>query len=498
MKFKALFMLLSITLLTTGCEKDNSDDTPQSVVEESESETTDPEAPELIGVLDTLSLAKDENMALMVYNGANVEYDSLVVIAKDTFKIEPFDRELVLGKKYTLSNPNDSFSLFRTEIPIVVLDTKNEEIPDEPKIGGTLRLLSTGNDPFESFIGIERRGGLSQSFPKKSYSVELWEDELGEDDRKESLLGLRDDDDWILDGLWNEPLRIRDYTSHDIWLQMARFDFQEEEPEAVLGINRKYCELFLNGTYWGIYYLGEKIDRKQLKLKKYEDGARGELFKGDYWADGVVFRGVEDFSNSSETWSGFEAKYPDEEGELDWSNLYSFVRFVVESEKEDFDNGISEWADIQNMADYFIFLNLIYAIDNVGKNVYTARHDAGAPYVFVAWDMDGSFGNSYTGERLTSTNSILSNGIYDRLIENSVFVTELKNRWNSLKTGILDQNYLSSLFFENYSYLKNNGAYEREAFYETLPFNYSDTEVDFINDWMGVRLDYLDNYINSL
>lgn len=495
MKFKSLFFIFFGILFIVGCGNDDSDDNPQTIVPDPD---PNPDTTELVGVLDTLFFARDTSKSLLVYNGANVDYDSLIVIAKDTFKISPLDDELVLGKKYTLSKSDESYSLYRTEMPMVILDTEGEEIPDEPKIGGTLKLLNPGDEPFESFIGIERRGGLSQTFPKKSYSVELWEDELGEDDRKESLLGLREDDDWILDGLWNEPLRIRDFTSHDIWLQMARFNFQEEEPEAVLGINRKYCEVFLNGMYRGIYYLGEKIDRKQLKLKKYDEGTRGELFKGDYWADGVVFDAVEDFSNSSDTWSGYEAKYPDEEGELDWTNLHGFVSFVVESEKTVFDSEIGAWADIQNMADYFIFLNLMYAIDNVGKNVYTARHDAGSPYVFVAWDMDGTFGNSFTGERLADTNSILSNGIYDRFLENNVFITELKSRWNFLKGGMLSQNNLSSMFFENFSYLKNNGAYEREEMDETFPFNYSDTEVDFINDWIGTRLNYLDDYINGL
>lgn len=454
--------------------------------------------PAVFAVLDTLALAVDTSKSLWVYNGANVTFDSLVVMAKDTFKIEPVDTELVLGKKYTLTNVTSSYTFYRTEIPIVTIDTDNVEVPDDPKVGGRLRLLTTDEEPFESLIGIERRGGLSQSFPKKSYSVELWEDELGDDDRKESLLGMRDDDDWILDGLWNEPLRIRDFTSHDIWLQMARYNFQEEEPEAVLGIKREYCEVFLNGEYRGIYYLGEKIDRKQLQLKKYSDGTRGELFKGDAWGDGVTFAGVEDYSNTSDVWSGYEAKYPDEEGELDWSNLHSFVNFTVNSEKEVFDSEISNWADIQNMADYFIFLNLMFAIDNVGKNVYTARYDAGSPYVFIAWDMDGTFGNSYTGERHAETNAILTNGFYRRLLENPIFVAELKDRWATLKTGLLSQNNLSAMFTENFNYLKNNGVYERERLDETFPFNYSDTEIDFINNWIGTRLNYLENYFNDL
>ena len=42
---------------------------------------------------------------------------------------------------------------------------------------------------------------ISKQYPKKSYSVELWTDEEGVQKDKQSLLGMREDDDWILDGL---------------------------------------------------------------------------------------------------------------------------------------------------------------------------------------------------------------------------------------------------------------------------------------------------------
>lgn len=52
-------------------------------------------------------------------------------------------------------------------------------------------------------------------------SVELWEDEAGEDSFDESLLGFREDHDWIFHGLCNEPMHLRDNGSHDIWLEMG-------------------------------------------------------------------------------------------------------------------------------------------------------------------------------------------------------------------------------------------------------------------------------------
>lgn len=486
MKLKAIVPpLFACILFVVGCKKDD----PILPIEDPESK--------VVALLDTNNYVVDTKNSLVLFNGENISFDTQVIIEKDTFEITPVDKELILGKAYTAIHENTTYQLYRTDIPMVSLSSE-EFIDDEPKVPGSITIMEKGQVPFSSLMGIELRGGFSQSFPKLSYSVELWEDNVGDDTKSESLLGLREDDDWILDGVWNEPLRIRDFSSHALWLEMARFNYSAEEPEAVLGIERKYSEVFLNGAYRGIYYLGEKVDRKQLKLKKYDEGIRGELFKGQSHGDGVNFYGVEPFDNSTLEWSGYETKYPDEVGEFDWTNVQAFVDFVVNSEKSVFDAGIANWVDIQNAVDYYLFMNMTFAQDNNGKNLYTARYDVGSPYVFVAWDMDGTFGNEWTGLRFDDTSFILSNGLFDRLITSPGFVAELKTRWAVLQTSSLSAASLKKLLGDNFDYLKANGVYQRETLDEELPFNYSDTEIDFINSWIDSRITFLDNHISGL
>jgi len=494
--------LLFLIFFINSCKKDD----PISEIVDPVIEIVDPVVPGGAIALDEKNYFVDTKNSLVLYNGNPVNFDTRLIIEKDTFEITPVDKELLLGKAYTATHENTTYQLYRTEIPMVSLSSE-VFIEDEPKVPGKITILEKGQDPFNSLIGIETRGGFSQSFPKKSYSVELWEDNLGNDTKSESLLGLREDDDWIFDGLWNEPLRIRDFSSHALWLEIARFNYSAEEPEAKLGIERKYCEVFLNGAYWGIYYMGEKVDRKQLKLKKYNAGIRGELFKGQSHGDGVNFYGVEPYDNNEMEWSGYETKYPDDVGEFDWANIQSFVDFVVTSEKSVFDAGIANWLDIQNAVDYYLFMNMTFAQDNNGKNLYTGRYDVGSPYFFVAWDMDGTFGDDWRGLRFDDTNFILSNGLFDRLINSPIFVNELKSRWAVLKTTSLSAANLKKLLGDNFDYLKANGAYERETLDEELlfnfydeepPFNSSDMEIDFINSWIDSRLVFLDNHISSL
>ncbi len=296
-------------------------------------------------------------------------------------------------------------------------------------MGGSIKIFEPGKPLVEYLMGIEVRGGFSQTFPKQSFSVELWEDAQGDEKVSESVLGLRIDDDWILDGLWNEPVRVRDVISHALWLEIVRHPYGQAEPKSKLGIDTVFSELFLNGHYRGIYFLSEKIDRKQLGLKRLEGSMlKGELYKGTSWGDGVTFDGLENFSNSRDKWSGYEAKYPDEIGELDWTNLHRFVDFTIRSNRNTFNESILEKVDLENMVDYFIFLNIVYATDNRGKNIYTARYDSNSPYFFVPWDLDGTFGNDWRGERTNVSDRILSNGLYSRLLENDAFKTELSRR----------------------------------------------------------------------
>lgn len=69
------------------------------------------------------------------------------------------------------------FPEFESNLPIVVINTNNVPIPDEPKIGAMMGIISHeagvqnhSTDPFNHYnghIGIETRGQSTQMFPKK-------------------------------------------------------------------------------------------------------------------------------------------------------------------------------------------------------------------------------------------------------------------------------------------------------------------------------------------
>ncbi len=443
----------------------------------------------------TSSVVVDNVNKLILYNGGNVSLRDTVKIQGTAYVLNTTDTDFSIGKEYTLTTGSDSYKFYRTQLPIININTNGGEIIDPEKIAADFVLYETGKDPFESIIGIEIRGGLSVTFPKKSYGIELWEDTAGTT-YNESFLGMRSDDDWILDAMYNEPAKLRDFVSHDLWLDMARYHYSAQEPDITFGIKREYVEIFINGNYGGVYWFGEKMDRKQLALEKYDAGLRGELYKGDDWGEGTLYNSLEPFDNNSPFWSGFEADYPDDIGEVDWTNLHDFVDFVINSDDATFNAEMNTRMDLPNLIDYFIFVNVIFAQDNVGKNIFTGRYDQNTPYFHVAWDMDSSWGNNFIGDRAEPATYALFNGMYRRLQGNADFITALKARWIDLRADLLSDASLEARFVAAHNYLSSNGVYEREALDANLiqkPYN--PAEIDFITAWLKERNTYLDGWI---
>ena len=275
--------------------------------------------------------------------------------------------------------------------------------------------------------------------------------------------------------------------------------YQDGEPKAKSGVDIMYVEMFLNGAYNGLYNLSEQVDRKQLNLKKFDNDIRGELYKGVFWADGVLFNALEDFDNDSRIWSGHEYRYPKEDDITDWTNLYSFTDFAIHSSDVHFNREIWSNFDKDNFADYFIFLNLIRATDNTGKNIYIGKYDIDEPYFFIPWDLDGVFGTNWKGISDNTFDDILSNGFIDRVLSlnpNNISY-DIAEKWFEYRAHILSNDPLLDSITEKYQYFTQNKIYDRESIvYPNYLFDQA--RFSFTTTWLVNRLEYLDGYFTTI
>ncbi|HIP47419.1 MAG TPA: hypothetical protein EYG92_00420 [Lutibacter sp.] len=309
---------------------------------------------------------------------------------------------------------------------------------------------------------------------------------------------MREDDDWILFGMYGEPLRLRNVNNHALWQEIHTPYYIDQETEATTGIKTQYAELAINDEYLGIYALGEQVDRKQLKLKKFTTNIRGELYKGIGWGNST-FLEIFAYDNLDRVWGGFEMKYPKDDEITDWENLYNLVDFVINSTNESFEENISSRFVLNNAIDYFIFINTIRAADNMGRNLYVAKYKEDEPYFYVPWDFDWSFG-MWDFEQQNITNDIMSNGLYDRLLSanSSLFREALVARWFELRnTSTLETTSFITSINERYTMLLANGNYEREI----LKWGTETIDLDNLNyttTWIQERFTFLDAYFGNL
>ena len=444
------------------------------------------------------------------YSGAiefsNVYYENIsiqgnVIASGDTYIFEninfteEFEIETVHNNNLLLDNVYE-YQLKFTLLPTVMFYTSTE-IVDEPKVSSKILINDNiGNNIYNLFSGIEIRGNTSQYFDKKSYDIELWKDELGEDTEKEELFNLRNDDDWILDAMYIDPSRSRNITAMQIWQNfLATAMYFPEEEEARLGQRGEYIELFINDEYLGIYSMNEQIDKKQLQLKS----SGGLLYKAEDWTVETHFEGIQAEPTAANIWQGFELKHPnDDVTEADWETLKNLIDLTANSTDEIFSNSIEESLDIDNAICYFIFINLIQALDNTGKNQFIFRYDEDYPLAFAPWDLDITLGN-YTALPWfedDSINDIKTNPIFSRLYNLDVngYRNKVKTTWNNLNQLNL-YSELSSLFNTKINILTNSNAINRENDKWELDID-SNAELDAINNWILQRITILDDYIN--
>jgi hypothetical protein len=398
-----------------------------------------------------------------------------------------------IGTAYSILIPSQNayYLIYFTEMPIISITTNNA-IVDNMNVLANFKMMETNQNYIESNIGVQYRGAWSQTLPKKSMEIEFWADTSGIQTLDYALLGMVNDDDWNLQAMYNEPLRIRSKTNNDLWRLINSLHYQNHEPEAINGVRMKYVELFINNEYRGLYCLGEKTNRKQLKLKKYNGTINGELYKGVSWG-ASTFTAFPPYNNNALLWSGFEYKHPDEE--IQWSNLHNLVGFVINASSQDFFDGYKSRFDLNNLVDYYIFLNLLRATDNTGKNIFIAKYTSNSKYFFVPWDLDGSFGTIWNGTKDSTTDDLLSNGFYNRLVNECSpdgFKIKLKNKWLALRSTVINQDSLMSLFILNHNYLEANGVYERESMAWT-GYTYDNTDLVYMSSWIANRLAYLDD-----
>ena len=451
--------------------------------------------------------------------------------------------EMAPGKKLKIHTHSKSTSfvgvndLYITSLPIMVIKT-TESIKDEPKVDCTIQLfdpLARTDDGdrknlvmFESKAGIEYRGAGAMRYPKKPYNFKLKTD-TGEK-REAELLNIRNDNSWILDAMYLDMARMRNRVCFDLWNTFNKPYYVDEKPKANSGTHGDYVEVFINGQYMGLFILSDRIDRKQYQID--QDG--GYIYKAKGWTAACYLQGYSArSSNDDYYWNSgeIEQEYPDaDDGKKpNFNHMADFIDFVSKTTKEEFSKNFSSRIAENSVIDTFIFLNMILAYDNAGRNTYWVYRNINTDKRIMhgLWDLDGTLGRDWN-RVITSASAGWYYGnsanpgsshfkLFKRIIDGDVEGLQQKiyNRWMELKDNQLAADKFDALV-DSYAHKQiSSGARDREIArwreLESLDAatgtngwvhysgNYGDIEweIKYMKQWWRDRLKKVDSLIST-
>lgn len=398
-------------------------------------------------------------------------------------------------KKYKI------YDISLTEFPIINIDIsgkkKNNELITTKYTQGKVNIFD--NIQVENKLNVVNetaqfkiRGVSSQSYDKKSYSIQLIDSKSGQKKLVNNVLGFKNNNTFALNSLYEDDSKIRDALSLNTWKKINNKKTND--------INMKYVEVFINNRYYGLYGFSEVINEYTLDVQ----GQDAEIYK----INNHNVPKLNTFNNDLLVNDSIEIVYPKSAKNANWEPIKNLIKLNYYSNDQVFEENILKYIDIDNCVDYFILCELTYNADGLWKNNVFKYIKSTKKMLKIPWDFDLAWGacwdgtnelmvnyNIETSENLLVENKDknLSGYLEQRLWQNNVgnFRQKVAKRWKELRSGFLETesfvNYANSLYDE----VTESGARERE--HERWPDGGYSTDNSFIEKFIRQRLPYLDS-----
>ncbi|MBE5865149.1 MAG: hypothetical protein E7292_02900 [Lachnospiraceae bacterium] len=438
-----------------------------------------------------------------------VECVSIYADARVAFVGSEISNEIIAsGIEYDMIvYTEDAYQCFRlafTTLPLLSINC-GTEMPGDIAMPMSMKLFDNRKTSVQRMVAsdgeIHIRGGWTRNFPKLGYKFTLYSDSVGNHRREwdNSLLGLRQDGDWVLYAAYTDQEKIRNVFCSKLWKDSCAVNNANHIDN---GMEYRYVELFLNNQYWGLYALGYPIDALQLQMsegeymyeKSYPVMAETDI---DFLVEGAP-QGyvIKEFGvNSGESWSALKEYYQ--------AMFYS----------EDEYASLKELADIENSIDIFLFLNMIQGVDhasvrgyNTIYNLYlTNKHGENGmdTILYTPWDLDRTWGNGFDNEpydvEITKHCAMKSNIAYILLKrDDAQMKQQVVKRYKELRKGPWSDEQLSQLIHEYEVQIYDSGAFSRDK--SRWPEGwYSDEadRLDVFEEYVLKRVKYMDEYVEQ-
>ncbi len=422
-----------------------------------------------------------------------------------------------------------------SNLPLVIINTNGQTILDDSKIAAKMKVIDNANhinkpsDPgnnFDGNIGIEYRGGKAKPTEQNPYNFETRDASGG--NLNVPLLGMPEENDWILLANYNDKTFIRNALSFEIFRKMAHYS-----PRT------KMVEVIVNNVYQGIYFLTEKIkqDKGRVDISKLTNVD----ISGDALTGGYIFK--IDSWDATNSWLSsytpidhpekpvyFVYDDPDPSKLMTQQKTYlksavtSFEKVLYSSGFADKTTGYPAWIKMNSWLDYFIVSEVSRNINAYRKNSYYFKDKNSKDSKFHSgpvWDFDSGYKNLDDCAPFSATdgsgwsykindcpdNKTNSNGWIVRLLQDPAFASALNARYFLMRNSYLSSGYLNS-FIDSVQNLASEAQVRHYTKWNILSAPVGDPEVDAqpstypeqvtkLKNWIQTRLTWLDMHVPS-
>lgn len=430
--------------------------------------------------------------------------------------------------------------LTSTNLPIVWIEVNGRVIDRYKRVEARLKVIDNGKGhinyadtvahpgqriDYEGYVALRYRGNSTfNDSPKKPYSIHTLDGRIKYGSKKAvKILGMGKDSNWALMAPYSDRSMMRDLLAQEL----AR-PWMEYTPQG------RYCEVFVDGTYYGLYILCETVTGGKHRLNLDKPRKAGDALTGDYlievdYDDDVHYLSRHHPVDSAgkelaDKFIHIQYKYPDfkdlNENQLRYINsrFDKMEEALASPGYRDPDKGYRQYIDVMSFIDYQLSMELGHNVDAYRKSckLYKRRDGADGRFKAVVWDMNLAYGNCklYNGWStqgwIYQYNDVLHAAgepylipfWWQRLNADEDYQAMVRERWAQYRTTNLTLDHIDAVIDSLATMLTSHGAVDRNSrawprwgiyvwpnYYVSK--NYAD-EVNYLKQWLHDRVAWMD------
>ena len=265
---------------------------------------------------------------------------------------------------------------------------------------------------------------------------------------------------------WNIATYVRDQLVRDLHLDMG-----------AVAAHGDFVALYLNGEYWGLYNICERISGEF--LSRYLGEGDWDIIKDDRAREG-----------DSIAWEQFKAWY--ESVDLALEENYRIIGGMM---------------DIENFTDYFILNTWVHNYDWPHHNWYTARRrgDTNARWMFLIWDAEYAFGGGrepFQSDRNTLARASTPHGslglLFNKMLQNAEYRAYFTARFEERLKGVLSPDHVLKRLAERLDQVRPEIKAEARRWHSSKSMADWEEAVDSVKAFVDQRTKYVRRHLQSI